>query len=228
VGGPAPDARDESGFGMLELLIAMIILGVALLALMAAFSSAGGAIARSRNIGAATAVADGQMEIYRGLANCAIWLDSSQIPASGTTYANDATAYNGTSDYSPQIPYWSTSNPADDQLWATDAMDSNNTFSQTNLASCGYTSQADGGLLEAMGGSYDPEGFVTPPPGAVQPVQDVAGPDGTTYPVYTYIVLVKPTNGEWTKQVTVVVRNPRDTSLVLAREVSVFEPATAQ
>ena len=59
-------ARDESGFGLLELLMAMVMLNVGILAVVAAFSSGNAALARASRISTATALADKQMEIYRG------------------------------------------------------------------------------------------------------------------------------------------------------------------
>ena len=40
-------ARDESGFGLLELLMAMVMLNVGILAIVAAFSSGNAALARA-------------------------------------------------------------------------------------------------------------------------------------------------------------------------------------
>ena len=62
---------------------------------------------------------------------------------------------------------------------------------------------------------------------AVEPIQTILGPDGQKYTVYTYIILVQPSSGEYTKQVTVVVRDPRNTAKILARESAVFDPAAA-
>jgi Tfp pilus assembly protein PilV len=59
-------ARDESGFGMLELLMAMVMLNVGILAIVAAFSSGNAALARASRISTAAALANKQMEIYRG------------------------------------------------------------------------------------------------------------------------------------------------------------------
>src|SRR5256885_15004262 len=59
-------ARDESGFGLLELLMAMVMLNVGILAIVAAFSSGNAALARASQISTAAALADKQMEIYRG------------------------------------------------------------------------------------------------------------------------------------------------------------------
>jgi Tfp pilus assembly protein PilV len=59
-------AHDESGFGLLELLMAMVMLNVGVLAIVAAFSSGNAALARASRISTAAALADKQMEIYRG------------------------------------------------------------------------------------------------------------------------------------------------------------------
>jgi type II secretory pathway pseudopilin PulG len=60
-------ARDESGFGLLELLMAMVMLNVGILAIVAAFSSGNAALARASQVSTATALANKQLESYRGL-----------------------------------------------------------------------------------------------------------------------------------------------------------------
>jgi type II secretory pathway pseudopilin PulG len=60
-------AREESGFGMIELLMAMVMLNVGLLAIVAAFSSGNASLARTSRISTATALAEKQVESYRGL-----------------------------------------------------------------------------------------------------------------------------------------------------------------
>jgi Tfp pilus assembly protein PilV len=55
-------ARDESGFGMLELLMAMVMLNVGILAVVGAFSSFNASLARANRISTAGAVANKQME----------------------------------------------------------------------------------------------------------------------------------------------------------------------
>lgn len=59
--------RDEGGFGMLELLMAIVMLNVGVLAIVAAFSSGNAALARASRISTAGALANKQMEVYRGL-----------------------------------------------------------------------------------------------------------------------------------------------------------------
>ena len=64
-----------------------------------------------------------------------------------------------------------------------------------------------------------------------QAVQKVTGPDGQSYPVFSYIVLLQAGGTGWTggyvKRVTVEVRNPRLTTQTLARESSLFDPNVA-
>jgi type II secretory pathway pseudopilin PulG len=60
-------ARDESGFGMLELVMAMVVLNIGILAIVAAFSSGNAALARASRVSTAAALANKQMESYRGL-----------------------------------------------------------------------------------------------------------------------------------------------------------------
>ena len=51
-------ARDESGFGLLELLMAIVMLNVGILAIVAAFSSGSTALARASRISTAAALAN--------------------------------------------------------------------------------------------------------------------------------------------------------------------------
>jgi type II secretory pathway pseudopilin PulG len=227
---------------MLELLIAMVILNIGVFALVGVFNSSTVAIRRAGDKAAATAVADKQMEQYRSLQNCAIWLDQWLMPASGSQYALDQRSYNGTSAYTPQIPYWSTVTAPNLQYWVTDGMDSASSFqfngtTQTNLASCAYKTMTTAQALpltstNGSAANIDSLGTITPMSTAatstVKPVQTISGPDGIKYPVYTYIVLVQPTGGEWTKKVTIVVYDPRDSTLVLARQVSTFDWTASQ
>src|SRR5437667_10635821 len=52
---------------MLELLMAMVMLNVGILAIVAAFSSGSTALSRANRISTAGTVANKQMEVYRGL-----------------------------------------------------------------------------------------------------------------------------------------------------------------
>jgi type II secretory pathway pseudopilin PulG len=82
--------RAEAGIGLVELLIAMTVLAVALLAIVAAFSSGALTLRRAGQTSTATALANQQMERYRGLKYAAIQLDSAAVSAanSDSVYAN--------------------------------------------------------------------------------------------------------------------------------------------
>jgi type II secretory pathway pseudopilin PulG len=80
--------RQEAGFGLLELLMAMTILNIGILAVVGAFNSGIVALGRAGKISTATVLADKQMELYRALTYGSIALDSSSIPAT-TPYTSD-------------------------------------------------------------------------------------------------------------------------------------------
>jgi type II secretory pathway pseudopilin PulG len=207
--------RDESGFGLLELLIAMVILNIGLFAMVGAFNAASVGIARAADVSAATAVADKQMEIYRSLQDCALWLDAASFPVknSGSAYQADTKAYTDTVTNSPVAFFDKSATPTNQALlpWATSA-----TSSASNVP---WNGDIPSSCTLSAG--------VTPPTTATQAIQTIAGPDGATYPVYTYIILTQPTGGTYVKQVTIVVRSPRLTSKILARQTSVFNPITS-
>ena len=73
-------AREEEGFGLIELVIAMVVLNVGILALVATFQSGALAVSRSASVSNGSAVADKTMEVFRALQNKAIYLNA---PAGG-------------------------------------------------------------------------------------------------------------------------------------------------
>ena len=85
--------RGEAGFGLVELLVALVILNIGLMALLAAFVSGETTIRRTSRTATASTLADTRMELYRGLTYGAIALDPSTIPTT-TPYTSD-TAYSG-------------------------------------------------------------------------------------------------------------------------------------
>ena len=219
--------QDESGFGLLELLIALVVLNVALFATITAFNASTVAIARSGKVTAATAVADKQMEIYRSLQNCAIWLDPTSFPATSGGSADDALYRGDTNAYSyiqngtkQTVSFFDKSQSATAQAqsaWST---------TQTSQA-------ANAPWSGDIPTSCTPTAGTTPPTAATKAENTIAGPDGTLYPVFTYIIIDQPSAASGTipgstyvKQVTVVVRDPKLHSRVLARETTVFNPIT--
>jgi Tfp pilus assembly protein PilV len=87
-------AREEAGFGLIELLMAMVVLNVGILAVVAAFSSGNAALARASQVSTASSLADKQMESYRGLIYDNIVFTTSEWNAAiaDSTYTAD-TAY---------------------------------------------------------------------------------------------------------------------------------------
>jgi type II secretory pathway pseudopilin PulG len=71
-------AREESGFGLIELVIAMTMLNIGILAIVAAFNSGTLALTRANKISNASALADTQMELYRGLKYQSIVFDTTE------------------------------------------------------------------------------------------------------------------------------------------------------
>jgi Tfp pilus assembly protein PilV len=82
--------RSEHGFGLIELLMAMVMLNIGVLAIVAAFNSSMFALNRASRISTAAALADAQMELYRALVYSSIALDSTSLTAVDDTYKCDA------------------------------------------------------------------------------------------------------------------------------------------
>ncbi|HEY8705781.1 MAG TPA: type II secretion system protein [Gaiellaceae bacterium] len=230
--------REESGFGLLELLIAMVVLNVGLFAVVGVFNGATVAMGRASTISAATAVADKQMEIYRSLQNCAIWLDPSSFPTinSGSPYQADTSSYMNVYAFNPGPPLPINFTPAPVPFF--DNSQNDPTFRGTQPWATSATSSV---LYTQWSGdiptSCTPTPGVTPPTPATLAIQNIKGPNGLSYLVYTYIVLIqsrsKPNilvgqagyfQGAYAKQLTVVVRDPRTPAKILARETSLFDP----
>jgi type II secretory pathway pseudopilin PulG len=222
----APRLADEKGFGLIELLFALVMLNVGIFALMGTFQTGALAITRSATTSNGTAVADKVLEVYRGLQNKAIYLNAptsggsdvsgypNGIPNSTSSwyarYQGDTAAYPGTA-------YYSYANPSSTPKWVTQST----------------TSSSSTTPIPTTDTTVVPTGLAITPTSAVQ---GVAGPDGQTYPVCIYIVMLQlsvsnssgtVTTGGWVKQVTVVVRDPRHTSNVIARESALFDPTVA-
>ena len=86
--------RSQEGFGLIELLMAMVMLNIGILAIVAAFNSGAVTLNRASRISTAAALADQQMELYRAIPYASIALDASSIPVT-SPYTTD-TAYSAT------------------------------------------------------------------------------------------------------------------------------------
>jgi Tfp pilus assembly protein PilV len=81
--------REESGFGLIELVLAMFMLNIGILALVAAFNSGAISLRRASHISTASALADSQMELYRALTYAQIGLDPTSVTGVDSTYTCD-------------------------------------------------------------------------------------------------------------------------------------------
>jgi type II secretory pathway pseudopilin PulG len=90
---------DQEGFGLIELLIAMVILNIGLLAIVASFQAGIITLSRASKVTTAAVLGDQQMELYRGINYDSIRLASATIP--GTAPYTTDTAYSGTQITTP-------------------------------------------------------------------------------------------------------------------------------
>jgi Tfp pilus assembly protein PilV len=82
--------RAEDGFGLIELMMAMVLLNIGILAIVAAFNSGAVALRRASHVSTASALADSQMERYRALLYSQIGFDTSQTAGLDNTYKCDS------------------------------------------------------------------------------------------------------------------------------------------
>ncbi len=71
-------AGNEAGFGLIELLIAMVMLNIGILALVASFTTGSAALGRASKRSNAATLADSQMELFRGLKYTSIVQDATE------------------------------------------------------------------------------------------------------------------------------------------------------
>jgi type II secretory pathway pseudopilin PulG len=74
----------EAGFGLVELLIAMTVLNVGILAMIAAFNSGALALRRADRVSTAAVLADRQMELMRAIKYEALVLDATEYATAGS------------------------------------------------------------------------------------------------------------------------------------------------
>jgi Tfp pilus assembly protein PilV len=82
--------RSQEGFGLIELLMAMVMLNIGILAVVAAYQTGMFALNRASKISTASALADQQMELFRAIKYDAIALDSSSLASVDNTYTCDS------------------------------------------------------------------------------------------------------------------------------------------
>lgn len=90
---------DQQGFGLIELLIAMVVLNIGILAIVAAFNAGIITLGRASRVTTAAVLADQQMELYRAITYDSIRLAAGTIPGSAPYTAD--TAYSATQVTTP-------------------------------------------------------------------------------------------------------------------------------
>jgi type II secretory pathway pseudopilin PulG len=85
--GPRASVRSESGFGMIEMVLALAILNVGIFAVMSAFSSSYVTLKRTKTISSASVIVDQQLERFRALSYQSVCISS---VATGSSYTINA------------------------------------------------------------------------------------------------------------------------------------------
>jgi prepilin-type N-terminal cleavage/methylation domain-containing protein len=195
----------EEGFGLVELLIAMTIMSVGLMAILATFASSAISVNRAGHANAAAVLADAQIEAYRVMTYDDIGLDTAAFAGLDATYKNDSACY--------------------DSATATDCTQAGSPAAK-KLIGPTYTN-----TCATINGWYTTTNPCTPSR-TVSSTTTPASPDGHSYRIDTYIALLPAVTASGSipaqrvrKQVEVVVRDTA-TSVIYARQTSLFDCAT--
>jgi Tfp pilus assembly protein PilV len=192
----------EAGLGLIELLIAMVILQIALLAIIGAFGSGAVALGHAGKASTASVLADQQLELYRSMPYDAIGLDTAGAPTTGT-YTGDTSVC-----AAAQTPSCANSGP------------------RNNLGTSAWSCTAASGATSVS--TYFSANGINPclAHRQVTSATTPPSPDGRSYYVDTYIWWGSPIAAErQVKQVSVVVRD-QSTAKELVKEVTTFDCAT--
>jgi len=239
---------NEAGFGMIELLIAMSIMSIGILAVFALFQTGMVTIRRASTISTAAALADSEIEKFRAVKYNVIGLDDSEVAVADSIYLGD-TAYKA--ETTPASTLSSTIDAIASTLTVASAagfpaapfrvkVDSE-VFYVTAVNGTVFT--VTRGVDGTVAASHSGGAAVTQKKRAhivscgsgtcttTDPVTTVTGADGKSYRVDTYVSWQSITNsggvaGRNAKLVTVVVRSSTTPATVYARVSSSFDEAT--
>jgi type II secretory pathway pseudopilin PulG len=197
---PDQPITSEDGFGLVELLVAMVILQVALLALVGAFGAGSVALGRASRANTAQALANQQMELYRSMTYDPIGLDTAGAPTTGMYVADTSVCA------ASQTPVCGNTGPRNN--------------AGTSPWSCTVASGSTSVSLY-----YSANGIN--PCVAHRLVSGASSPDGMTYYVDTYIKLTTSSATQRAfKQISVVVRDS-GTGRQLVKEITTMDCGTA-
>jgi prepilin-type N-terminal cleavage/methylation domain-containing protein len=89
--------REERGFTLIELVAAMSVLSIALMALMASYDQTFFSLHSAAKTSSAGLIAENQLELYASLPYASVGLDSAAFGTAGgdSTYASDESALHG-------------------------------------------------------------------------------------------------------------------------------------
>ena len=238
---------------MIELLIAMSILSIGILAVFALFQTGMVTIRRATTISTAAALADSEMEKFRALKYVVIGLDDSEVAAAGPIYLAD-TAYKA--ETTPSTTLSSTIDAAATTLTVASGTGFPTPPFRVKVDSeVMYVTAVNGAVFTVTRGSVAMplDGTVATSHSAgaavvqkqrahviacgsgtcttADPVKTATGADGRSYRVDTYVSWQLITNsggvaGRNAKLVTVVVRSSTSPTTVYARVSSSFDEAT--
>lgn len=192
-----PNVKSEGGFGLVELLIAMAVMQIGLLAVVGAFGAGSVALANASHVNTAAVLADQQMELYRAMPYDAIGLNTN-VTTTGA-YSLD------TPVCPPGVASCANTAPVNND--STDTWD------------CTVTSGTTSVPLYFTANGINP---CTPQ----RTVTASSSPDGHPYEVDTYISWAAASNARDVKTVLVVVRDGNNTARRLAKEVTTFDCST--
>jgi Tfp pilus assembly protein PilV len=103
--------RAEQGFALIELLAAIVMINVGILAILLSLNSGMVTLRRSAETSTASALADKQLELYRGLQYSSVFLDATLLGATDATYQGDA-AYSASQVSQPCSPVGAACTPS--------------------------------------------------------------------------------------------------------------------
>jgi prepilin-type N-terminal cleavage/methylation domain-containing protein len=245
---PLDHAHQQAGFGMIELVAAMTVMSVGILAVFAMLQSGIVQIKRASTVSTAAALADSEMEGYRAIKYSGIGLADADVLAADATYKADA-AYRGdaTTALAAAITTTSTTSisvssgagfPAtgqfrvqiDGELMFVIAGAGTTTWTVVRGASGTTAATHVVGATVTLKSRVDVAKCGTAPCTNSVPTRTVTGADGRSYRIDTYMTWQVPTNQSGTlgrnlKVVTLVIR-AQSNGRVYARVASSFDEST--
>lgn len=82
--------RSESGFALVELVAAIVLINIGILAILLSLNSGMVTLRRTAEASTSAAIADRQLERYRAIRYSSIFLDTASLAAADPTYTADA------------------------------------------------------------------------------------------------------------------------------------------